>query len=98
MVYLEGRAWKTRGTLAACHPYLEHTSGVFTIESCTYFYLLCIRLENLSPLFISATQATQSCEGDASKLAASFARTVSSVRRSEKTTWRLGRRRAKDWL
>ena len=69
----------------------------FTIESCTLF-LSPIRLENLSPLFISATQATQSCEGDASKLAASFARTVSSVRRSEKTTWRLGRRRAKDWL
>ena len=69
----------------------------FTIESCTLF-LSPIRLENLSPLFISATQATQSCEGDASKLAASFARTVSSVRRSEKTTWRPGRRRAKDWL
>ena len=27
VVYLEARAWKTRGTLAACHPYLEHTSG-----------------------------------------------------------------------
>ena len=40
VVYLEARAWKTRGTLAACHPYLEHTSGFSPLKVALYFYLL----------------------------------------------------------